>query len=370
VSPTASALLSRELIFVTGKGGAGKTTVAAGLGMFLAAAGRRTIVCEVGAQRRLPALFGRGSGEPRFGEAAGAGGDEIRLDERLWATSVDPNRALREWLAAQLPSRSLADLLTRSNLFAYFAAAAPGVRELATVTKIAELAQAERWRRRDRTYDAVVVDLPSSGHGVGLLRTARTFADVARVGPIATQAGRVRDAIEDQSRSALLAVTLPGELPVNEALELEALVARELRRPVDAIVVNALLARRWSAADLEALAAAGGAVPAPGRDDVAADPEHVAELDVVPRLLLHLAHRGLLHALVQLGPAARQRPLRAVALVPERQQDPRPAGPLLGQQDVRRQPGVVLGVVRQVLVHPLILSRPPPTSEYPGGRAR
>jgi len=266
VSPTASALLSRELIFVTGKGGAGKTTVAAGLGMFLAAAGRRTIVCEVGAQRRLPALFGRGSGDLRStSETATSAGDEIRLDERLWATSVDPNRALREWLAAQLPSRSLADLLTRSNLFAYFAAAAPGVRELATVTKIAELAQAERWRRRDRTYDAVVVDLPSSGHGVGLLRTARTFADVARVGPIATQAGRVRDAIEDQSRSALLAVTLPGELPVNEALELEALVARELRRPVDAIVVNALLARRWSAADLEALAAAGGAVPAPAR---------------------------------------------------------------------------------------------------------
>jgi Mrp family chromosome partitioning ATPase len=254
---------------VTGKGGAGKTTVAAGLGMFLAAAGRRTIVCEVGAQRRIPALFGGGSGDPRSsvaaaragGEAVRSGSDEIALDERLWAISVDPNRALREWIAAQLPSRSLAAALTRSNLFAYFAAAAPGVRELATVTRIAELAQAERWEKHARPYDVVVVDLPSSGHGVGLLRTARTFADIVRGGPIATQAGRVRHAIESPSRSALLAVTLPGELPVNEALELEALVARELRRPVDVIVVNALLARRWSAADLEALEAAGGAVP-------------------------------------------------------------------------------------------------------------
>jgi len=261
MSQTTNPLLSRELIFVTGKGGAGKTTVAAGLGMALAAAGRRTIVCEVGAQRRLPALFGR-EASPR---STPADGEEIGLHERLWATSIDPNRALREWLSAQLPSRGLVELLTRSNVFAYFAAAAPGVRELATVTKVWELAQAGRWRKSAQPYDVVVVDLPSSGHGVGLLRTARTFADVARVGPLATQAGQVRDTIEDPGRSAFVAVALPGELPVTETLELEERVRRELRRPVDAIVVNAVLARRWTAPDLELLEAAGAAVPPPAR---------------------------------------------------------------------------------------------------------
>ncbi len=257
--------LNRELIFVTGKGGAGKTTVAAGLGMALAAAGRRTIVCEVGAQRRLPALFGSGSGHPLSKRAAQTNGEEIALDDGLWATSIDPNRALREWLATQLPSRTLVDLFTRSNVYQYFTAAAPGVRELATVTKIAELAQAGRWEKKSQPYDVVVVDLPAWGHGVALLRTARTFADVARVGPIASQARRVRDTIEDPSRSALVAVALPGELPVTETLELEERVAHDLRRPVDAIVVNALLTRRWSAADLEALEAAGATVPAPAR---------------------------------------------------------------------------------------------------------
>ncbi|MCW3010737.1 MAG: hypothetical protein JWO90_1141 [Solirubrobacterales bacterium] len=262
VSPTANPLLHRELIFVTGKGGVGKTTVAAGLGMALAAAGRRTIVCEVGAQRRLPALFGHGAGAPQD-HAPDA--REVHLGERLWATSIDPNRALREWLATQLPSKSLVELLTRSNLFQYFTAAAPGARELVTVTKVWELAQAKRWEKRAQPYDVVVVDLPASGHGVGLLRTARTFADVARVGPIASQAGRVRDTIEDPSRSAFVAVALPGELPVTETLELEDRVQRELRRPVDAIVVNALLPRRWAAADLEALEAGGDAVPAQAR---------------------------------------------------------------------------------------------------------
>ena len=265
VSPTANPLLSRELVFVTGKGGVGKTTVAAGLGMALAAAGRRTIVCEVGAQRRLPALFGVGSGDPLSSEAARANGEEVALDEQLWATSIDPNRALREWLATQLPSRGLVELLTRSNLFTYFTAAAPGAREVVTATKVWELAQAKRWEKHAQPYDVVVVDLPASGHGVALLRTARTFADIARVGPIASQAGRVRDAVEDPSRSGFLAVCLPGELPVTETLELEGRVARDLRRPVDAIVVNALLPRRWSAGDLQALEASGDAVPAQAR---------------------------------------------------------------------------------------------------------
>lgn len=262
MSQTTHPLLSRELIFVTGKGGVGKTTVAAALGIALAAAGRRTIVCEVGAQCRLPSLFGRGTGHAR---SVGADGEEVALSERLWATSIDPDRALREWLGTQLPSRGLVELLARSNLFAYFAAAAPGVRELVTVTKLWELAQADRWGKKAQPYDVVVVDLPAAGHGVGLLRTARTFADVARVGPIAAQAGRVRDTIEDTGRSAFVAVALPGELPVTETLELEGLVARELRRPVDAIVVNAVLARRWAATDLETLEVAGAAVPASAR---------------------------------------------------------------------------------------------------------
>jgi len=253
-APTVHPLLHRPLLFVTGKGGVGKTTVAAGLGLAAAARGRRTIVCEVGAARHVPALFDR---------PPGADGEEVRLGEHLWTVSVDPDRALREWLARQLGSRPFVELLSRSNAFGYFVAAAPGARELVTISKLWELGQADRWRRDARSYDLVVVDLPSSGHGVGLLRTARTFRDVARVGPVASQAGAVAQAIEDPARSGVVAVALPGELPVSETLELEGRVARELRRPLDRIVVNALLPGRWRAADLEALAAAGARVPAP-----------------------------------------------------------------------------------------------------------
>jgi hypothetical protein len=246
-------LLHRPLIFVTGKGGVGKTTVAAALGLAAAADGRRTIVCEVGAQKRLPALFRR---------PPGGDGEELRLGEALWTVSIDPNRALREWLARQLGSRALVDLLTRSNAFQYFVAAAPGARELVTITKVWELAQADRWRKGAQPYDVVVVDLPSSGHGVGLLRTPRTFRDVTRIGPVASQAGAVAAAIEDPTRSAVVAVALAGELPVTETLDLERRVARDLRRPLDRIVVNAVLPGRWDGTGLEQLADAGAAVPA------------------------------------------------------------------------------------------------------------
>ena len=127
-----------------------------------------------------------------------------------------------------------------------------------TITKAWELGQAHRWGPGAHGYDTVILDAPASGHGLGLLRTPRTFADIARV-PIAGQARTVAEALADPARSRLVAVALPSELAVSETLELEGRVAATLGRDLDAIVVNGLWPRRLSGPDVAAVAAADGA---------------------------------------------------------------------------------------------------------------
>ena len=239
-------LRDRRLLYVTGKGGVGKTTVAAALGLAAAAAGRRTIVCEVAEQDRVSRAF------KREGVVAET---EVELAENLWAITIDPQRALEEWLRRQVGGAALR-VLAHSSAFQYFVAAAPGAKELITIAKVWELAQKERWDRSGRTYDLVVVDAPSSGHGLAMLTTPQTFGEIARVGPIRRQAFRVRDLLADPEQTGYVAVALPEEMPVNETLELERRLPGAVGSGLEAIVVNAMWPERFSAGDAEVLRAA------------------------------------------------------------------------------------------------------------------
>jgi len=233
--------LDRHLIYVTGKGGVGRTTVSAALGLAAAARGRRTIVVEVAEQHHMSRVFANVDAD-----------HEVRLDRDLYAISVDPQHALREWLGRQVGGAAL-KVLTRSHAFQYFVAAAPGAKELITIAKVWEIAQGQRWTRSNRTYDTVVVDAPASGHGLAMLRTPSTFGDIARLGPVQRQAYKVRDMLRDPDRTAYVAVALPEEMPVNETLELQDKLVDAVGVELSAIVVNGLYPERLSAADADTL---------------------------------------------------------------------------------------------------------------------
>jgi anion-transporting ArsA/GET3 family ATPase len=239
-------LLDKRLVVVTGKGGVGKSTVALALGVRAAEAGKRTIVCEVSSQEHASRIFRR----------AQVGFHEVELRENLWTISTDPDESMREYVLLQLKVRAMRDLLFRSRVFTYLAAATPGLKELVTIGKIWELAQLDRKVKQGRKYDLVIVDAPATGHGVGFLQTPRTFAGIARVGPIHSQAVELNRFITDQAETGVAIVALPEEMPVNETAMLERELSDEVGIAVDRVYMNALYPERFSGDEAKRIEAA------------------------------------------------------------------------------------------------------------------
>jgi anion-transporting ArsA/GET3 family ATPase len=228
------ALFDRRLIFVTGKGGVGKSTVAAALGLLAARRGLRTIVAELASQERVQRSF----------DHHGDGFSEVELAPDLFTISIDPQHAMEEYLTVK--TGRVGQVLGSSKLFHAFAMATPGMRELLSMGKVWELAQLHRRTRGAAPYDLVIVDAPATGHGVAILKTPRTFAEIARVGPIAHQAGSIAATIADSSFTAVIAVATAEEMPVNETLWLRDALAEE-QLTLEATIVNACYPQRFSA---------------------------------------------------------------------------------------------------------------------------
>jgi anion-transporting ArsA/GET3 family ATPase len=221
---TAPGLLDLRLVFVTGKGGVGKTTVAAALAQLAAERGQRVLACEVDAKGDLSSLF----------EAPPTGFTEREVAPGVFAMSMDTEASLREYLKLNLKIPVVGRIGPLAKAFDFVATAAPGVREILTVGKLC-------YEVREGRYDLVVVDAPATGHIVSQLAAPQAINDLVKVGLIRTQTDWMLDILSDPTRTGLVAVTTPEEMPVAETLELAGRVATETTVRLSGVVVNRVL---------------------------------------------------------------------------------------------------------------------------------
>ena len=215
MSPRGARLLDRRVLIVTGKGGVGKTSLTAALGVLAARRGIETVVIETGQESALPPLL-----TPRDGPLpADDGRVPVRVSDHLHALRIRPEVALAEYLELQLRVRRPIQLLMRNSGFRRLLEAAPGWRELITLGKLWHL-ESRRDERGTPVWGLCVVDAPATGHGLSLLSVPSVVIDTVRLGPLRRHTDAVQELLQDPSRTLIVPVTLPEELPTRETVEL------------------------------------------------------------------------------------------------------------------------------------------------------
>lgn len=236
-------LLEPRIVIVSGKGGVGKTTVAAALALVAARHGRKVCIAEVDRKGTLPSLFG----------GADLGYEPRELSPGVWGISIVPEDALAEYLRVQYHMRRIARVFTSTSFVDYITTAAPGLKDILVLGKIWYLEQGRHSGEVHHDFDLIVVDAPAAGHMLSFLSAPLGLSDAVRVGPIRRQSEWLLQMLRDPKRTRVHLVTLPEEMPVTETLEtIEALRTR-VGIDIGEVFANAVYSELFDAAELQRL---------------------------------------------------------------------------------------------------------------------
>jgi anion-transporting ArsA/GET3 family ATPase len=219
-----TSVLDLDLLFVTGKGGVGKTSVAAAIAEVAARSGRRTLVCEMDAKGALASALGVDDLDFEPTEVA----------PNLHAMTMSTEDALREYLRLFVKIPFLGRIGPLAKTFDFVADAAPGVKEILSVGKLC-------YEVRERHYDLVVVDAESTGHVVSQIGAPKVIADLVQVGLVRDQTQWMLDILDDPARTGVAIVSTPEEMPVTETSELIARLTAETGAHPVAVIANRVL---------------------------------------------------------------------------------------------------------------------------------
>jgi len=235
------ALFDRQLHYVCGKGGVGKSVVACSLARALHAKGKRVLLVQVNAPDSHSRLLGTGPIGPEMKE----------IERNFVVVDSTPAAAMKEYALMTLKFESLYRAVFENRLTKVFLRFVPSLTELTIQGKI--------WfHAEEGKFDHIVVDCPSTGHGIKFLRVAQLVHAASRVGPMAEKTKLMAQVIEDPKRTALHVVALPEELPVNEARDLVEQIRQTRAAPLGAVFLNQRLQRLFDDATESALAKIAG----------------------------------------------------------------------------------------------------------------
>jgi anion-transporting ArsA/GET3 family ATPase len=218
-------LLDKRLVLVTGKGGVGRTTVAAALAVAAGKKGLKACVVELSGMASVPPLFG----------LQGRSFEFRRATDNVWVWSLTVEDCLDEFGRRKLRLPGLMRRVLRSRATRTFVDAIPGLHDLLQLGKIENLLSEPL--PSDPHFDLMVVDAPATGHGLTLLSAASSMTEVSKAGPFYDLAEVIDAYLRDGSRTGVALVTLPEALPVAESAELLAALD-ELGMPAAAVIAN------------------------------------------------------------------------------------------------------------------------------------
>ncbi|MGM0454022.1 MAG: ArsA family ATPase [Thermodesulfobacteriota bacterium] len=281
-SETLADMFARRLIFVMGKGGVGKTTLAIAAAYAAQALGKRVLLAETEENRSISRFFN----QQELGEIP------VRVSDNIRIARVHPKSELETYTHTNIKSRFLSRRITRSRLFDYLAEATPGLKEVMTLGRIWRW-EAARDPNGRYIYDTVIVDAPATGHGLGLLRLPKLLIEMIRIGPVAAQIRDLQAVLADEKITWLCLVTQPEELSVKESLALMDTARDDVGIPVRSLFLNGVYPALFTPAQADKIAA----VTEQGRAGQAlrsrfSDPEG---LDSVLRAAVHQSIRQRIH---------------------------------------------------------------------------
>jgi anion-transporting ArsA/GET3 family ATPase len=231
--------LEPRVLIVSGKGGVGKTTVAAALALVAARQGRTVCLAEVDRKGSLPKLF----------DASDLGYQPKEMSPGVWGMNIVPEAALAEYLHVQYHMKRISKAFSSTQFVDYITTAAPGLKDILVLGKIWYLEQGRDTGAGQPHFDTIVVDAPAAGHMLSFLSAPMGLSDALQIGPVRRQSDWLLDMLRDEARSRVHLVTLPEEMPVSETLETAEALRTRVGIGTGAVFANAVYSQLFTPAE-------------------------------------------------------------------------------------------------------------------------